>query len=483
MTYRHPLFTAHTLSRCIWFLCLLSLNAISLSHAAPPVTHYEYDANGNLTKVTDGLGNVTVQHYDALNRMVKQQQPHPTAAGQLGEVNMQYNSLDQLISVTDPNNKTTQYTRNVQGQVLTRNSPDTGTTTHTYDNAGNLKTKQDGKGQVTTYSYDVLNRLTQSQYADGQTIQYSYDDSNHYGIGRLSQITDITGTTQYQYNARGQVTQNTRQIKGQTYTTSYTYNANGQLTNMTYPTGLSIAYSYDALGQINGITSNQNGSTATIANNIQYQPFGGGIKSFSFGNGSTYHRQYDPHGRLTSYTLYDKTITLSYDAANRITQVSSATFPNYNQSYTYDNLSRLTDFSNATSNKGYTYDLTGNRTSQRITTTHYNNQIASTNNQLISTNGPTAKTFTYDANGSLTNDSTMSHQYDARGRMIQTTTGQGQFNYGINALGQRVSKTHGSQTTVYHYDLQGQLIAETDAQGTPQQTIIYLGNLPLAVMQ
>ena len=41
------------------------------AQAASPVTNYEYDANGNRTKVTDGLNHASVSAYDALNRLVK----------------------------------------------------------------------------------------------------------------------------------------------------------------------------------------------------------------------------------------------------------------------------------------------------------------------------------------------------------------------------------------------------------------------------
>jgi YD repeat-containing protein len=38
-------------------------------------------------------------------------------------------------------------------------------------------------------------------------------------------------------------------------------------------------------------------------------------------------------------------------------------------------------------------------------------------------------------------------------------------------------------TTVYHYDSAGHLIAESDAQGNVQTEYIYLGDMPVAVIQ
>jgi YD repeat-containing protein len=98
--------------------------------AAPPVTNLEYDANGNNTKITDGLNHSTTQQYDNVDRLIQQSQPHPTTAGaQLGDTTSQYNALDQVTSVTDPRSLATNYTKNAFGEVLTLVSPDTGTTT------------------------------------------------------------------------------------------------------------------------------------------------------------------------------------------------------------------------------------------------------------------------------------------------------------------------------------------------------------------
>ena len=37
--------------------------------------------------------------------------------------------------------------------------------------------------------------------------------------------------------------------------------------------------------------------------------------------------------------------------------------------------------------------------------------------------------------------------------------------------------------TVYHYDSQGRLIAETSVSGTLKKEYIYLGDIPVAVIQ
>ena len=430
-----------------------------------------------------------MQQYDALNRLTVQNQANPTGSGQLGTITTQYNAIDQVTGVTDPRSLTTSYNPNAFGETLTLTSPDTGVTTNTYDEVGNLKTKTDAKGQTTTYSYDALNRLIQIQYANASQViesqvSYSYDQGSN-GLGRLTGITDSTGSITYAYDTLGHVLSEARTISSFVYTTNYTYNDAGQLSSVAYPTGLLISYTRDSLGRINQITSLKNSQTQILASNITYLPFGG-VQSFTFGNGSSYTRGFDTDQRLTAYSLGTKTINLSYDAASRIIAATDAANSTSTKTYAYDNLDRLTNFVDNTTTKGYGYDLSGNRTAVAIGGNTYSNTIAANSNRLTATTGPSLKNYSFDTNGSITAQDANQFTYDARGRLAQAMTSLGTTNYGINALGQRVLKTRaGAQgiNTVYHYDLNGQLIAETDTLGVTKQETIYLGNIPLAVIQ
>ena len=480
----HLVSTKHRMRQMLVTLLALGLVTAfmpTIVLAASPTVYYEYDANGNLTKITDGLGHATVQQYDALNRLTQQQQPNPSAAGQLGTITTQYNAIDQVTGVTDPRSLTTSYSPNAFGNILNLTSPDTGATINTYDDAGNLKTKQDAKNQITTYSYDALNRLTQIQYADASLVNYSYDQGVN-GAGHLTGITDSTGSITYSYDSLGHVTSEARTLNAITYTTTYAYNSAGQLTGVAYPTGLVITYTYDNLGRINQVSSTKNGQTQILASNIVYQPFGG-LQSFSFGNGASYNRAYDIDGRLTAYSLGAKTINLSYDDASRITAATDSINSTDTKTYLYDNLDRLVSFIAPTTNQGYGYDLTGNRTNLTVGANSYSNTIAPTSNRLTAMTGPTPKSNLFDNNGSITTSGTNQFTYDVRGRLVQATTPVGNVTYAVNALGQRVRKTIGSISTIYHYDLQGQQIAETDVQGAVKQEVVYLGSIPLAVVQ
>jgi len=475
--WRHDLLLRPSLASCMTISLAVSsaMTLLNPAFAASPVTQYEYDANGNRTKITDALSHITVQSYDALNRMKR------TTNAASGNIQYVYDNLNRLVSVTDPRSLTTSYTYDALGNLITLSSPDTGTTTNTYDEAGNLKTKQDAKGQTTVYSYDALNRLTQIQYADGQVINYSYDQGVN-GQGRLTGINDAAGSIVYGYDNHGRVISEARTINTVTYTTTYAYSTAGQLIGVAYPTGLVVTYGRDSQGRINQITSTKNNQTQVVASNIIYQPFGG-VKSLTFGNGTQYNRGFDTDGRLAAYSLGAQTVNLNYDLANRIIAATDSLNNADSKTYAYDNLDRLTAFTTPTTNQSYGYDATGNRISLILGANSYSNTIAPTSNRLTATTGPTPKSFSFDANGSVTGDTVNQFTYDARGRLIQAATAAGNIGYGVNALGQRVLKTAAGVSTVYHYDLAGQLIAETDAQGTIKQETIYLNNMPLAVMQ
>ena len=67
--------------------------------------------------------------------------------------------------------------------------------------------------------------------------------------------------------------------------------------------------------------------------------------------------------------------------------------------------------------------------------------------------------------------------------MVQATSTIGTTGYQVNALGQRVRKTNSLGDTVFHYDTGGRLIAETTAAGALKREMIYLGDIPVGVVQ
>lgn len=472
----------------VWAVSIVCLSNTAMAQSG--TTKYEYDAMGNVTKITNPNNAVTTQTYDGLGRLVSQLDPSNKTTAYA------YDGQSRLIKVTDARNLSTLYTLDGLGNQLGLTSPDTGTTTMTVDLGGNVLTRLDAKGQLTSYSYDVLNRVTRIVYHDAKEVNYSYDSGTN-AKGRLTQITDENGSIQYTYDARGRILSETRTMQVNstpvttiTATTSYEYDATGRLSKLTYPNGRVLNYTRDTLGRITQIDTSKDGVSATILSQVTYRPFGG-VQSYINSAGQTYTRGFDLDGRITSYTLNNQVQAITYDAANRIisiNQVNSTPVPNAPQaSYGYDNLDRLTSYVSPQVSQSFTYDAVGNRKTQTLGAATTNYTYGTTSNRLTQIAASQTNTIVMDANGSTTNNGQVQFAYDTRGRMMSATTAAGVVQYQINALGQRVQKTlvgtNGSPNvaTIYHYDLGGKLLGEIT--GTQDTTYIYLDDIPVAVIK
>lgn len=427
--------------------------------AAGQTSAYRYDGNGNLTARVDPLARTTTLGYDALNRLLTSTDP----AG--GVTRYGYDAKDRLASVRDPINLTTTYTYDGLGNLTQIASPDTGISTFVPDAQGNVVGSTDARGLATSYTYDALNRQILASHVGG-SVALEYDNTGSggdYARGRLTKVTDPSGTTNYAYDARGRVVRKTQTVgsdaSAKTFIIGYQYAA-GRATGIAYPSGRSASYSFDAQGRIAGITiAGQNVLTGAV-----YLPFGG-VTAWTWGNGQTYRRDYDADGRIATVTsgpntaaYGSETWTFGYDVLNRLT---AAVLPQ-GGSFTY------------------AYDGDGNRKQENRGGAATNYGYNATSNRLQALSGATVRNFSYDATGNLIGNGSMTFTYDGRGRLSHTSSG---YRYSINGLGQRVAKSGpavATGTLYFVYDEQGHLIGEYDAAGAVRQEIVYLGDTPVA---
>jgi YD repeat-containing protein len=446
-------------------------------------TELGYDSHGNVISVKDPLLRVTTSHYDALNRLVR------SVDAAHGATRYAYNGLDALTQVTDPRDLVTAYSLDGLGNLARQVSPDTGTTLNTYDDAGNLLTQKDAKEQVTSYAYDVLDRVVSILFHDGSRQDYRYDEATH-GTGRLAWISEsdaageLTRRIAYAYDLHGRVSSETRDIGGVRYVAAYAYDAAGRLTGLTYPSGRTVAYTLDDLGRVSRIVTAKDNQSQVVVQDVSYHPFGG-VKEYTLGNGQAYSRSIDLDGRIASYTLGAQAFGIGYDAAGRIEFIADLGNAANVNTYAYDELDRLTGAVIPGTPFGYSYDAAGNRLSktvgaatERYTYSPASNRVAT----LTPASGP-ARAFVFDANGSTTDDGLNTYAYDARGRMARATSGAGDTSYLVNALGQRARKTNAAGDIVFHYDRAGRLIGESDAAGAFRREYLYLGDIPVGIVQ
>ncbi|WP_350027890.1 RHS repeat-associated core domain-containing protein [Methylovulum psychrotolerans] len=261
--------------------------------------------------------------------------------------------------------------------------------------------------------------------------------------------------------------------------------ATGLLASQTYPSGLTLAYTYNSLGKIGGITANGQ----TLLNGLTYLPFSTQPKSWTWGNGQTYTRHYDSDLFVKDYPLGANAVTLAHNPGDLISSATYNTATTVNDRYyDYDPSDRLAFISNAALSplQSIYNDGNGNRTQTAIGANTYLYSTDPANNQLDSVAGPVAKTYSYDSAGNPLNDGKTAFAWNAAGRLANVTTGTSTTLYRYNAFGERVAKWGAyvpSGPYRYVYDTAGHLIGEYDTNNTLRQETVYLGDIPVAVVK
>jgi RHS repeat-associated protein len=469
------------------------LNHVIMDASAPTA----YDGNGHLVQTLDGLGVQTKATYDGLDRLVVaiQDASGKTAATQNTQTVTQYDALDHIEGISDPEGLATTYARNAFGDAVNQTSPDTGQSSAHFDAAGNVTTSTDARGTTVSYTYDALNRRTSATYpttADNVSWHYDEPDSTtgcvgSFPIGRLTRIVEGSVTTTYCYDRRGNVTRKSQALGTQTDTTSYTYTRADRLDTVTYPNGGKAAYSRDYRGRTVSILFTAPGVGQTVVSSVTYLPFGP-VASYRLGSGQTVTRTYDANYAVVDVTSSALNLHFARDAMGNI--VSLGTAPGAipaTETYTYDPLYRLTSVNDAggTAIEAYTYNRTGDRLSKTAP-----GQASGAYGYQAGTHWLTsigADSRTYGANGNTTGSTTagevLGYGYDGRNRMtVVQRNGATVGTYVYNALGERAAKTVTAPiagTTRFVYDESSQLLAE---YGAPNRDIVWLDNLPIATV-
>ena len=104
-------------------------------------------------------------------------------------------------------------------------------------------------------------------------------------------------------------------------------------------------------------------------------------------------------------------------------------------------------------------------------------------NRLLEITGSNPMAFSYDENGNTVNMGNKGFAFNQNNRMIQASAdGTPAAGYTYNGFDQRIKKTAGDITTIYHYDQSGNLISESNESGENIIDYIYLGNTRIAAV-
>jgi len=437
--------------------------------AAGHATDYSYDANNNLVMRTDPLGRVVRNRYDALNRVTNV----TNQAG--GQIYYLYDVLGNLASATDPLGNTTSYGRNGFGDVDWEDSPEAGRRTFSHDAFGNVVAETDARGHTTTYEYNAANLLTRKVFSDTTSEVRSYA-AGPSGQSRLSSIISPQANLHWAFDSQGRISTMSQSVAGVTHRLAYSYDQQGRLATLTYPSGALLRFTYGEGGEIVGVSIGNN----RLLTNVVYRPLGA-PKGWTWGNGTTNHRQFDLDGNLTRFSLGLSSQTVMYDAATRITNILGSIVTEL----AYDALDRLTSYRTPMTQLSYTYDPNGNRLlyNDGVQTTTYTYDTHSSRLTTRAREG--SESYAYDATGNVVADGTRSFVYDARGRMAQVTSSSLATAYRYNALGQRVTKSAPASDAVkeiYVYDEVGRIVGVYNEAGAVIMEVVYFRNIPVAVI-
>jgi RHS repeat-associated protein len=383
-------------------------------------------------------------------------------------------------------NVTRRYVYDAAQRLCKTIEPEVGSTVQTYDAAGNVAWKATGQYLPNTaacddnivaanaklvYGYDALNQLLNVSYGDGSpNVGRTYTAD-----GLLQTITSNGSTWTYGYNALRQLATESLNYGGQNYDLNWAYNSQGKLSALTYPNGLTVSYSPNALGEAR--------SVGGYASGITYHP-NGAVSNFTFGNGIAHSLTLNARGlplvNRDAGVMQDQ---YAYDANGNVASIADQQEGVFNRSMGYDDLDRLTSTSapGVWGSAAYAYDPVDNlraaTVGSRSSSFNFdgNNQLAS-----VTTNGSTIN-YSHDPRGNLASKGQQSFGFDIGNRLSWSSLG-GSYAYDGHGRRFRVASSDGS-TRIQVYSQQGQLLWATSGGGprpSSSTAYVYLGSKQIA---
>jgi len=251
-----------------------------------------YDKNSNLTQKTDRRGVVTINKYDALNRLDK-----VDVAGQTVST-LEYDEVGNKIAETDIYQSRTVFEPDELYRVKRRILPTGHEERFGYDQVGNKTSETDANGKTTLFKYDFLNRLTKRTDAVGNVAQFDYD-----GSGNRTLEEDVTRglvtSTEYDVLNRPEIrTVTGADPDGFVYLTTFDYDDEAHTVIETDPRGFRRTTELDGFDRVHQV-SQETGDEV--------------LETTSF---------YDANGNLKkSLDAEDRETEFIYDEKNRLVEV------------------------------------------------------------------------------------------------------------------------------------------------------------------
>ena len=329
---------------------------IQLSSPDTGLTHYTYDSAGNRTGQTDARGKTQTYSYDVLNRLT-----------QISGPNRKYLYDSANASVCPAGERAN------KGRLSGINDQ-SGTTRYCYNRFGDLTRKvqtTNGMTFATLYGYDSAGRPITTTYPDGAVLDTLYD--THGQVAELG-ITPVGGSRQIvlsgvTYAPFGPAT-GWAYGNGRILLRNLNRNHQPESIHDAAAGGLSLRYSFDAVGNLTQLQSATGSSTLAqygydaLNRLIQVMdgPTGTPIEAYDYD--ATGNRQRVTHAGIATAYMYaadshrlDKVgaTKRTYDAAGNTAKIGGNA-----RQFDYDNSGRMTQVkANGTVTRQYQYNAKG----------------------------------------------------------------------------------------------------------------------------
>jgi RHS repeat-associated protein len=471
-------------------------------------TQYTYDSRSNLTQTVDPLGNIRIAEYDIYGRLVKeisQRTDTGIGGGNLlnpAKIHYEYDLNSNLVAITDALGRVTSQTYDALDRHRETIYPDGTIRSFLYDRDGNLIRTTDNNGLQRLYTIDPLGRVIRVE-VDRSKLDpailvegANFEDYKYDALGRLLLAENDFAKCDIQFNSLGWPLK--ERLSFTTPEAPFvepldifrTFDISGALTELIYPDGRKLRYHRDGLKRVNRVENqaigvSYPGHPATLdLHDIATFEYAGRqrVKCIS-GNGTATNYHHDGAGRiieishtaglnplLTIQQLYDAVGNLRF--RNDLTAVGRMA-----EIFGYDSFYRLVEIQESTDRpifdpvpfaptttplsdpipnrqvdidleigpmelgsgrKVFDYDLSGNRMSEDLSDGGSLTYTVNNLDQYTSRNGTN---FSFDLNGNMSRDSDHEYRYDSLNRLVNVLdpmTGDSEVRFFHDAFGRRV---------------------------------------------
>jgi RHS repeat-associated protein len=317
----------------------------------------------------------------------------------------------------------------VRGRLVGFSHPDRGQWTFEYDGVGNRIRQTDARGITSTLSYDPMDRLVSRHDGSDETI-WIYDEAPH-GVGLVSTVRHGTEYEEVRrYDVLGRPYWREVSIDGERLAVHRSYDAHSRPERTSYPSGVSVVGSYNALGYLEKV---EDGDTGLDIWKMEALDALGRQRRYRLGDDSidtievnrTFH---ELNGLISEIAIERNGASIGvygfFWDDNRNLEARTGSDDPFGarwESFSHDGLNRVT-FARVGSEVAttYTYDLVGNMLARSDVGGF---ELDPTAPHRVTAVSGLPEAFQYDANGNLWTDGFRFIDYTAFNKVASLTEG------------------------------------------------------------